>query len=123
MDMPEGCDYSLTLYDEYGNQVGKAQWDGEGRKTLAEIIPRTAPLAKISSGWIMRISPLITSATTKSGCTSPAQDGIKGEDADGLCEKDGTGEPSENKPCWLDGKPRLPTSQHRKTVFIGKYAS
>ncbi len=34
MDMPEGCDYSLTLYDEYGNQVGKAQWDGEGRKTL-----------------------------------------------------------------------------------------
>ncbi len=34
MDIPEGCDYSLTLYDEYGNQVGKAQWDGEGRKTL-----------------------------------------------------------------------------------------
>ena len=34
MDMPEGCDYDLTLYDEYGNQVGKAEWDGEGRKTL-----------------------------------------------------------------------------------------
>ena len=33
MDMPEGCDYDLTLYDEYGNQVGKAEWDGEGRKT------------------------------------------------------------------------------------------
>ncbi len=29
MDMPEGCDYDLTLYDEYGNQVGKAEWDGE----------------------------------------------------------------------------------------------
>ena len=24
LDMPAGCDYSLTLYDEYGNQVGKA---------------------------------------------------------------------------------------------------
>lgn len=35
MDLPEGCDYSLTLYDEYGNQVGEAQWDGEGRKTLS----------------------------------------------------------------------------------------
>ena len=35
IDMPEGCDYNLTLYDEYGNQVGKAEWDGEGRKTLA----------------------------------------------------------------------------------------
>ena len=34
MDMPKGCDYSLTLYDEYGNQVGRAQWDGDGRKTL-----------------------------------------------------------------------------------------
>ena len=34
MDMPEGYDYDLTLYDEYGNQVGKAEWDGEGRKTL-----------------------------------------------------------------------------------------
>ena len=32
--MPEGCDYDLTLYDEYGNQVGKAEWDGEGRKKL-----------------------------------------------------------------------------------------
>lgn len=37
IDMPAGCDYDLTLYDEYGNQVGKAQWDGEGRKTL--VIP------------------------------------------------------------------------------------
>ena len=27
MDMPEGYDYDLTLYDEYGNQVGKAEWD------------------------------------------------------------------------------------------------
>ncbi len=35
IDMPEGCDYDLTLYDEYGNQVGKAEWDGEGRKKLA----------------------------------------------------------------------------------------
>ncbi len=35
LDMPAGCDYSLTLYDEYGNQVGKAEWDGEGRKTLS----------------------------------------------------------------------------------------
>ena len=34
IDMPEGCDYDLTLYDEYGNQVGKAVWDGEGRKKL-----------------------------------------------------------------------------------------
>lgn len=34
IDMPEGCYYDLTLYDEYGNQVGKAEWDGEGRKKL-----------------------------------------------------------------------------------------
>ncbi|MCM1047651.1 MAG: hypothetical protein NC433_04415 [Clostridiales bacterium] len=34
IDMPKGCDYNLTLYDEYGNQVGKAEWDGEGRKKL-----------------------------------------------------------------------------------------
>ncbi len=34
IDMPEGCDYDLTLYDEYGNQVGKPEWDGEGRKKL-----------------------------------------------------------------------------------------
>ena len=34
IDMPKGCDYDLTLYDEYGNQVGKAEWDGEGRKKL-----------------------------------------------------------------------------------------
>lgn len=35
MDLPAGCNYSLTLYDEYGNQVGKAEWDGDGRKTLS----------------------------------------------------------------------------------------
>ena len=35
IDMPEGCDYDLTLYDEYGNQVGKAEWDGEGRKKMS----------------------------------------------------------------------------------------
>ncbi len=35
IDMPKGCDYDLTLYDEYGNQVGKAEWDGEGRKKLS----------------------------------------------------------------------------------------
>ncbi|MDE7184471.1 MAG: hypothetical protein K2O40_08355 [Lachnospiraceae bacterium] len=35
IDMPEGCDYNLTLYDEYGNQVGTAKWDGNGRKTLS----------------------------------------------------------------------------------------
>ena len=34
IDMPQGCDYDLTLYDKYGNQVGKAEWDGEGRKKL-----------------------------------------------------------------------------------------
>lgn len=34
IDMPGGCGYDLTLYDEYGNQVGKAEWDGEGRKKL-----------------------------------------------------------------------------------------
>ncbi len=34
IDMPEGCDYDLTLYDRYGNQVGKAEWDGEGRKKV-----------------------------------------------------------------------------------------
>lgn len=34
IDMPEGCDYDLTLYDEYGNQVGKAERDGEGHKKL-----------------------------------------------------------------------------------------
>lgn len=35
MDLPGDCDYSLTLYDEYGNQVGRAAWDGKGRKTLS----------------------------------------------------------------------------------------
>lgn len=34
MDLPEGSNYTLTLYDEYGNQIGKAQWDGENRKTV-----------------------------------------------------------------------------------------
>ncbi len=34
MELPDGADYTLTLYDEYGNQVGKAEWDGENRKTL-----------------------------------------------------------------------------------------
>lgn len=34
MELPEGADYTLTLYDEYGNQVGKAEWDGKNRKTL-----------------------------------------------------------------------------------------
>ena len=34
LEMPEGCDYDFTLYDEYGNQVGKAEWDGEGREKL-----------------------------------------------------------------------------------------
>ena len=29
-------DYDLTLYDEYGNQVGKAEWDGEGRKKVSD---------------------------------------------------------------------------------------
>ncbi len=35
MDLPEGCDYNLTLYDEYGNQVGEAKWNGEGQKTVS----------------------------------------------------------------------------------------
>ena len=35
MDLPKGSNYTLTLYDEYGNQVGKAEWDGENRKTLS----------------------------------------------------------------------------------------
>lgn len=35
MDLPEGSNYTLTLYDEWGNQVGKAEWDGENRKTLS----------------------------------------------------------------------------------------
>ncbi len=34
MELPEGCDYDLTLYDQYGNQVGKAVWDENGKKTL-----------------------------------------------------------------------------------------
>lgn len=35
IEMRSGCDYDLTLYDEYGNQAGKAEWDGEGRKKLS----------------------------------------------------------------------------------------
>lgn len=34
MELPEGCNYTMTLYDEYGNQVGKAEWDGKNRKSL-----------------------------------------------------------------------------------------
>lgn len=34
MDLPEGSNYNLTLYDEYGNQVGKAEWNGDNRKSL-----------------------------------------------------------------------------------------
>lgn len=34
MEMPEGCNYRMTLYDEYGNQVGEAKWDGKNSKTL-----------------------------------------------------------------------------------------
>ena len=33
LDMPEGCDYDLTLYDEYGNQVGKAEWAGKAGRS------------------------------------------------------------------------------------------
>lgn len=35
MDLPKGCDYSLTLYDEYGNQVGRGEWKKEGQKALS----------------------------------------------------------------------------------------
>lgn len=34
MELPDGCDYDLTLYDQYGNQVGRAEWDENGKKTL-----------------------------------------------------------------------------------------
>lgn len=34
MELPQGCNYNLTLYDEYGNQVGKAAWNGDNKKTL-----------------------------------------------------------------------------------------
>ncbi len=34
MELPEGCKYTMTLYDEYGNQVGKAEGDGGNRKSL-----------------------------------------------------------------------------------------
>ena len=33
-DIPEGCDYELTIYDEYGNQVGMAKDAGNGRKEV-----------------------------------------------------------------------------------------
>lgn len=29
MEMPEESNYRMTLYDEYGNQVGEAQWEGK----------------------------------------------------------------------------------------------
>lgn len=34
MELPEGCNYTMTLYDEYGNQVGKAEWNSGNRKSL-----------------------------------------------------------------------------------------
>lgn len=34
MELPEGSDYRLTLYDEYGNQVGNAEWNGNNQKTI-----------------------------------------------------------------------------------------
>lgn len=34
MEMPESCNYRMNLYDEYGNQVGEAKWDGKNSKTL-----------------------------------------------------------------------------------------
>lgn len=34
MQMAEGCDFNLTLYDEYGNQVGIAQATGDNQKTI-----------------------------------------------------------------------------------------
>lgn len=34
MELPEGSNYNLTLFDEYGNQVGKAEWSGDNKKTL-----------------------------------------------------------------------------------------
>ena len=33
-DIPEGCDYELTIYDTYGNQVGIAKDVGNGRKEV-----------------------------------------------------------------------------------------
>ena len=33
-DIPEGCDYELTLYDKYGNQVGMAKDAGNGCKEV-----------------------------------------------------------------------------------------
>ena len=60
IDMPKGCDYDLTLYDEYGNQVGKAEWDGEGRKKLS--IPNwdiatTKYCLKVENGSGEAVSP------------------------------------------------------------------
>lgn len=34
MDLSEGSNYTLTLYDEYGNQIGRAEWDSENRKRV-----------------------------------------------------------------------------------------
>ena len=33
MDMPEGCDYDLTLYSEYGNQVKHEVGQGRTKNT------------------------------------------------------------------------------------------
>ena len=35
MGMPAGSNYNLTLYDEYGNQVGTAQFNGDNQKTIS----------------------------------------------------------------------------------------
>jgi hypothetical protein len=34
MDMPEGCDYNMSVYDKDGNQVGMAAVNGDGTKTV-----------------------------------------------------------------------------------------
>lgn len=34
MDVPEGCDYNMTVYDKEGNQVGIATDNGDGTKTV-----------------------------------------------------------------------------------------
>lgn len=35
MEMPAGSNYNLTLYDEYGNQVGTAQFNGGNQKNIS----------------------------------------------------------------------------------------
>ena len=37
MEMPEGADYDLVVYDDQGNQVGMAVSNGDGTKTLSLI--------------------------------------------------------------------------------------